>query len=166
MILQLGNAAQRERLLRPMAPGDCSAASPSSEPDAGSDASSLSAQAVRDGDGYVLNGTKAWVTQGGEAGVILAMARTDTPEQRRGNKGVSAFIITPDLPGFRVGKKEDKMGLRASPTVQLVFDNMRVPADRLLGESDQGLLYALQSLEHGRLGHLPKNSGGGGFNAE
>ncbi len=152
MILQHGNAAQRKRFLGPMARGELLGAFALSEPDAGSDASSLSAQAVRDGDGYVLNGTKAWVTQGGEAGVILAMARTDTPEQRRGNKGVSAFIITPDLPGFRVGKKEDKMGLRASPTVQLVFDNMRVPADRLLGESDQGLLYALQSLEHGRLG--------------
>jgi alkylation response protein AidB-like acyl-CoA dehydrogenase len=152
MILRHGNATQRERFLRPMARGELLGAFALSEPDAGSDASSLRAQAVPEGDGYVLNGTKAWVTQGGEAGVILAMARTDTPDQRMGNKGVSAFIITPDLPGFHVGKKEDKMGLRASPTVQLVFDNMRVPADRLLGESDQGLLYALQSLEHGRLG--------------
>ncbi len=152
MILRHGTAAQRERFLRPMARGELLGAFALSEPDAGSDASSLRAQAVRDGDGYVLNGTKAWVTQGGEAGVILAMARTDTPDQRKGNRGVSAFIITPDLPGFRVGKKEEKMGLRASPTVQLVFDNMRVPADRLLGEPDQGLVYALQSLEHGRLG--------------
>ena len=152
MILRHGTAAQRERFLRPMARGELLGAFALSEPDAGSDASSLRAQAVRDGDGYVLNGTKAWVTQGSEAGVILAMARTDTPDQRLGNRGVSAFIITPDLPGFRVGKKEEKMGLRASPTVQLVFDNMRVPADRLLGEVDQGLVYALQSLEHGRLG--------------
>ena len=106
----------------------------------------------RDGDGYVLNGTKAWVTQGDEAGVILAMARTDTPDHRRGARGISAFIVTPDLPGFRVGKKEDKMGLRASPTVQLVFDNLRVPADRLLGEAGRASFTRMQSLEHGRLG--------------
>jgi len=152
MLLKRGTDAQRQRFLRPMARGELLGAFALSEPDAGSDASSLRTQAVRDGDGYVLNGTKAWVTHGGEAGVILAMARTDTPDARRGGKGISAFVITPDLPGFHVGKKEDKMGLRASPTVQLVFDNMRVPVDRLLGEPDEGLVYALQSLEHGRLG--------------
>ena len=152
MILRNGSDAQRERFLRPMARGELVGAFALSEPEAGSDASSLRAQATRDGDAYVLNGTKAWVTQGGEAGVILAMARTDTSDQREGKEGISAFIVTPDLPGFHVGKKEDKMGLRASPTVQLVFDNLRVPADRLLGELGQGLVYALQSLEHGRLG--------------
>jgi alkylation response protein AidB-like acyl-CoA dehydrogenase len=71
---------------------------------------------------------------------------------RRGARGISTFIITPDLPGFKVGKKEDKMGLRASPTVQLTFDRMRVPADRLVGQEGQGFVYAMQSLEHGRLG--------------
>jgi alkylation response protein AidB-like acyl-CoA dehydrogenase len=152
MLLRRGTDLQRQRFLRPMARGELIGAFALSEPDAGSDATSLRTQAVRDGDSYVLNGTKAWVTQGGEAGVILAMARTDTTDDRRGAKGISAFVITPDLPGFHVGKKEDKMGLRASPTVQLVFDNMRVPADRLLGEPGQGLLYALQSLEHGRMG--------------
>jgi alkylation response protein AidB-like acyl-CoA dehydrogenase len=152
MILRHGTPAQRERFLRPMVRGEQLGAFALSEPEAGSDAASLSAQAIRDGDAWVLNGTKAWVTQGGEAGVILAMARTDSPDQRLGPKGISSFIITPDLPGFRVSKKEEKMGLRASPTVQLAFDNMRVPADRLLGEPGQGLVYALQSLEHGRLG--------------
>ena len=122
-----------------MARGELLGAFALSEPDAGSDAASLRTQAVRDGDGWVLNGTKAWVTQGTKAGVILAMARTDTPDDRRGARGISAFIVTPDLPGFSVGKKEDKMGLRASPTVQLVFDNLRVPADQLLGEAGQGL---------------------------
>ncbi len=152
MLLRYGSAAQRERFLRPMARGEFLGAFALSEPDAGSEASALRTQASRDGDSYLLNGTKAWVTNGGEADVILAMARTDTPEDRRGAMGISAFIITPDLPGFRVGKKEDKMGLRASPTVQLVFDNLRVPADRLLGEAGQGYGYAMQSLEHGRLG--------------
>ena len=152
MLLTQGTEAQRQRFLRPMARGELLGAFALSEPDAGSDASAVRTQATRDGDSYVLNGTKSWVTQGNSAGVILAMARTDTPDARRGGKGISAFIVTPDLPGFSVGKKEDKMGLRASPTVQLVFDNMRVPDDHLLGEPGQGLVYALQSLEHGRLG--------------
>ena len=152
MLLAEGTDEQRERFLRPMARGELLGAFALSEPDAGSDASSLRTQAVRDGDAWVLNGTKAWVTQGNNAGVILAMARTDAPGARQSANGISAFIVTPDLPGFRVGKKEDKMGLRASPTVQLVFDNMRVPGDRLLGEPGAGLSYALRSLQQGRIG--------------
>jgi alkylation response protein AidB-like acyl-CoA dehydrogenase len=152
MLLNFGNDAQRERFLKPMARGELLGAFALSEPDAGSDAAALRCQAVRDGDHWVLNGAKSWVTSGSHAGVILAMARTDTPDDRRGAKGISAFIITPDLPGFHVGKKEDKMGLRASPTVGLTFDNMRVPADRLLGDEGKGFIYAMQSLEHGRLG--------------
>ncbi len=152
MLLSRGTEQQRERFLKPMAAGEMLGAFALSEPDAGSDAASLRTQAVRDGEAYVLNGTKSWVTQGNEAGVIVAMARTDSPDDRRGAKGISAFLVTPDLPGFRVGKKEDKMGLRASPTVQLVFDNMRVPIANLLGEPGQGFIYALQSLDQGRLG--------------
>ena len=152
MLLNFGTEAQRQRFLKPMARGELLGAFALSEPDAGSDAAALRCQAVRDGDHWVLNGSKSWVTSGSHAGVILAMARTDTPDDRRGAKGISAFIITPDLPGFSVGKKEDKMGLRASPTVGLTFDTMRVPADRLLGNEGQGFIYAMQSLEHGRLG--------------
>ncbi len=152
MLLRFGTEAQRARFLGPMARGELLGAFALSEPDAGSDAASLRCQAVRDGHEWVLSGTKAWVTSGTHAGVIVAMARTDTPEQRRGAKGISAFIVTPDLPGFAVGKREDKMGLRASPTVQLVFDELRVPADRMLGEEGMGFVYAMQSLEHGRLG--------------
>ena len=136
-----------------MARGELLGAFALSEPDAGSDAASLRcAGRRRDGEDWVLNGTKSWVTNGGVAGVIMVMARTDTPGARRGAKGISAFIVTPDLPGFHVGKKEDKMGLRASPTVQLVFDRMRVPADRLVGEEGLGFVYAMQSLDNGRLG--------------
>jgi alkylation response protein AidB-like acyl-CoA dehydrogenase len=152
MLLNFGTEAQRQRFLKPMARGELLGAFALSEPDAGSDAAALRCQAVRDGDHWVLNGSKSWVTSGSHAGVILAMARTDTPDDRRGAKGISAFIITPDLPGFSVGKKEDKMGLRASPTVGLTFDTMRVPADRLLGDEGRGFIYAMQSLEHGRLG--------------
>jgi alkylation response protein AidB-like acyl-CoA dehydrogenase len=152
MILRRGTAGQKERFLRPMARGEMLGAFALSEPDAGSDASALRAQAVRDDGCWVINGTKAWVTCGNEAGVILALVRTDSPGARRGARGISAFIVTPDLPGFRVGKKEDKMGLRASPTVQLVFENLRVPSENLLGELGEGFVYAMQSLEHGRLG--------------
>lgn len=152
MINSFGNAEQKARFLAPMARGELLGAFALSEPDAGSDAASMRCQAVRDGNDWVLTGTKAWITSGTQAGVVLVMARTDTPEKRRGAKGISAFIVTPDLPGFIVGKKEDKMGLRASPTVQLTFDQMRVPADRLLGEEGMGFIYAMQSLVHGRLG--------------
>lgn len=152
MLLRWGSPAQQARFLKPMARGELLGAFALSEPESGSDAASLQCQAVKDGDHWVLNGTKAWVTSGNVAGVILAMARTDTPEARKGSKGISAFIITPDLPGFSVSKKEDKLGLRASPTVQLRFDDLRVPADRLLGEPGQGFIYAMQSLDHGRLG--------------
>ncbi len=152
MILRWGSEAQKERYLRPMARGEKLGAFALSEPDAGSDAAALTTQAVRDGDCWVLNGTKAWVSTGTHADVILAMARTDRPAHRRGARGISAFIVTPDMPGFRVGKKEDKMGLRASPTVQLVFDNLRVPTADMLGEEGHGFSYAMQSLDSGRLG--------------
>ncbi len=152
MILNFGDERQRAAFLPRMATGEWLGAFALSEPDAGSDASAVRTQAVRDGDHWILDGTKAWVTNGNRAQVILTMARTDTPEARRGSRGISAFIITPDLPGFGVGKKEDKMGLRASPTVQLAFDGMRVPADRMLGAEGHGFIYAMQSLEAGRLG--------------
>lgn len=159
MLLRWGSDEQKERFLKPMARGELLGAFALSEPDAGSDAASLDAQAVRDGNDWVLSGTKAWVTNGGEAGVILAMARTDSREDRKGARGIGAFIVTPDMPGFRVGKKEDKMGLRASPTVQLSFDELRVPAANLLGEASRGFTYAMSSLDQGRLGIAAQSCG-------
>jgi len=152
MLLRYGSEEQRERFLRPMARGEWLGAFALSEPDAGSDAASLRTQAVRRGDEYVLTGVKAWVSAGAHADVILAMARTDTPDDRKGARGISTFIVTPDLPGFSVGKKEDKMGLRASETTQLVFDELRVPVANRLGEEGMGFVYAMQSLDNGRLG--------------
>jgi alkylation response protein AidB-like acyl-CoA dehydrogenase len=152
MLLHFGSEVQKERYLKPMARGELIGAFSLSEPEAGSDASALRCQAVRDGDDWLLTGTKSWVTSGTFADVIMVMARTDTPGARRGSRGISAFIITPDLPGFHVGKKEEKMGLRASPTVQLNFDGLRVPAANLLGEEGQGFVYAMRSLDNGRLG--------------
>jgi alkylation response protein AidB-like acyl-CoA dehydrogenase len=152
MILKYGNTDQRDRFLRPMARGELLGAFALSEPEAGSDAAALTTQAVRDGDDWILHGTKSWVTSGSHAGVIMAMARTDSREERKGGRGIGAFIVTPDLPGFHVGKKEDKLGLRASPTVQLNFDGMRVPGANLLGEPHLGFIYAMKSLDAGRLG--------------
>jgi hypothetical protein len=152
MILRFGSQEQRDRFLRPMARGDILGAFALSEPEAGSDAAALTTQAVRDGNDWLLTGTKSWVTNGNTAGVIMTMARTDTRQERRGARGIGAFLITPDLPGFHVGKKEEKMGLRASPTVQLTFDSMRVPSANLLGEPGMGFVYAMQSLSAGRLG--------------
>jgi alkylation response protein AidB-like acyl-CoA dehydrogenase len=152
MILRWGTEEQKRRFLEPMARGEMLGGFALSEPEAGSDAASLRTQAVRAGNDWILNGTKAWVSSGTKGDVILAMARTDTPDDRRGARGISAFIVTPDLQGYAVGKKEDKMGLRASPTVQLHFSDMRVPGDRLLGQPGSGFIYAMQSLDNGRLG--------------
>jgi Acyl-CoA dehydrogenases len=152
MILRFGTQAQKDRFLRPMARGEILGAFALSEPEAGSDASALRTQAVRDGDSWILNGTKSWVTNGDSAGAIITMARTDSSGSRKGARGIGAFIVTPDLPGFSVGKKEDKMGLRSSPTVSLNFENLRVPAGNLLGEPSQGFIYSMQSLDNGRLG--------------
>lgn len=152
MLQRFGSDGQRAAFLGPLARGEMLGAFSISEPDAGSDAAALSCQATRDGDDWILDGRKSWVSNGGTAQLILVMARTDSPAARKGPKGISAFLVTPDLPGFHVGPKENKMGLRGSPTVQLMFDGMRVPGDRLLGAEGQGFHYAMQSLEHGRLG--------------
>jgi alkylation response protein AidB-like acyl-CoA dehydrogenase len=152
MILRYGNEGQKQQFLKPMARGEKLGAFALSEPEAGSDAASLRTQAVRDGDHWVLNGTKAWVSAGSHADVILAMARTDSPNDRKGARGIGTFIVTPDMPGFHVGKKEAKLGLRASPTVQLHFENLRVPVANLLGDQNMGFIYAMQSLDNGRLG--------------
>ena len=152
MLSSFGSEEQKQRFLKPMARGELLGAFALSEPEAGSDAAALVTQAVRDGDDWILNGTKAWVTSGPYAGVILIQARTDTPGNRKGGRGIGAFIVTPDMPGFHVGKKEDKMGLRASPTVQLVLDGLRVPGANLLGDPSMGYVYAMRSLNAGRLG--------------
>src|SRR3954470_1182649 len=145
MILKWGTPEQKEMYLKPMARGEKLGVFCLSEPEAGSDAASLQCQAVRDGEDWVLNGTKSWVSSGAYCGVALVMARTDKPGNRHGARGISAFIVTPDMPGFKVGKKEDKMGLRASATVQLVFEDLRVPAANMLGEQGMGFVYAMQS---------------------
>jgi alkylation response protein AidB-like acyl-CoA dehydrogenase len=152
MVLGHGSEEQKRRWLPALASGAALGAFALSEPDAGSDPASLRTQAVRDGEGWVLNGTKSWVTGGDTAGLLLVMARTDTAEQRRGRHGISAFLIAGDAPGIEHGKPEDKMGLRASRTTGFVLRDVRLGPDALLGEEGKGLHYALEALAHGRLG--------------
>jgi alkylation response protein AidB-like acyl-CoA dehydrogenase len=144
MLLRWGSEPQKERWLRPLARGELLGAFALSEAEAGSDAGALQARARRDGDGWVLSGTKAWVTNGGTADVMLAMCRTD--------RGISAFIVPADAPGYEPGKPEDKMGLRASNTCTVTFADLRLPGGALLGDEGKGLAYALAALDGGRLG--------------
>jgi alkylation response protein AidB-like acyl-CoA dehydrogenase len=148
LLLAHGSDDLKERYLRPMAEGRMLGAFALSEAHAGSDPAALSCGAVRRGDAWILNGAKAWVTNGGTADVVLAMARTGGS----GSRGVSAFVIEPTWEGYAVGKEEKKMGLRSSNTTEIVFHDLEVPAANLLGEEGKGLAYALGALEHGRLG--------------
>jgi alkylation response protein AidB-like acyl-CoA dehydrogenase len=152
MLVKHGTPAQKERWLRPMARGELLAGFALSEADAGSDVASLCAQAVRSGDEWILNGSKAWASNAGTADLMMIMARTDTPDARRGAKGISTFIVPTDVKGYRAGKPEDKMGLRASNTAAIALDDLRLPADALLGEEGMGFVYAMEGLDAGRLG--------------
>lgn len=152
MILAHGSEDQKERWLRPMARGELLGAFALSEADAGSDAAALSAQARRADGGWVLTGSKAWITNGAFGDVVVAMCRTDAPDDRRGPRGIGAFILSTDMDGYVVGKKEEKMGQRASETVGISFQEMFVPDDRVLGDPSMGFGYALEGLNSGRMG--------------
>ncbi len=147
-IVILGNEEQKKKYLPEMASGQAIGAFCLTEPQAGSDASNTKTTAVRKGDKYILNGTKVFVTNGGWARYLVATAATD-PDA--GAHGISAFIIENDFPGFVVGTKERKMGLRASGTYEIVFDNCEVPAENLLGEEGSGFRAFMKTLEGGRI---------------
>ncbi|MFD2607902.1 acyl-CoA dehydrogenase [Deinococcus taklimakanensis] len=148
MILRYGNDAQRETFLKPLASGGHIGAFCLTEPQAGSDAASLRLKAERDGEQWVLNGSKAWITSGGQADTYLVMARTGGP----GARGVSCFIVPADTPGLTCGRPEEKMGLHASHTTTVTFEDARVPHANMVGEEGQGLIIALASLDAGRIG--------------
>ncbi len=152
MLVRHGTPAQQERWLKPLARGEILVGFALSEPDAGSDPASMRAQAVRDGDGWVLNGMKAWATNGGTADLMMVMVRTDTVDARRGAHGISTFVVPTDTPGYRAGKPEDKMGLRASNTTTVALEDLRLPADALLGDEGKGFVYSMEGLDAGRLG--------------
>lgn len=148
-ILYFGNEEQKRKYLPKLASGEYLAAFALTEPNAGSDASKIRTTAVRQGDHYIFNGNKVFITNGGEADVYITFAVTDPAA---GTKGISAFIVEKDTPGFTVGKKEKKMGLHGSNTAELIFDNARVPAENLLGEAGEGFTIAMANLNAGRIG--------------
>ena len=148
-LLNFGTKAQHERYLPKLASGEWLGAYAITEPDHGSDAAAIETTCRREGDEYILNGTKAWITNGSHAHVIITFATLDPS---LGPKGVCAFIVEKDMPGFQVGKKEKKLGIRGSDTVQLVYDEMRVPAANLLGEEGEGFKIAMNTLDGGRIG--------------
>jgi alkylation response protein AidB-like acyl-CoA dehydrogenase len=148
-IQKFGTEEQKQQFLRPVASGKSVGAYSLTEPMAGSDAGSLRCLAVRDGDHYVLNGRKSWVTSGPVAEYIVVFTMTE-PEKR--HKGITAFLINKDLPGFTVGKKEPKLGIRASATSEILFEDCKVPIENRLGEEGQGFKIAMTVLDVGRIG--------------
>jgi alkylation response protein AidB-like acyl-CoA dehydrogenase len=146
-ILRFGSEELRRRYVPPVAAGDLQASFSLSEPGAGSDIAAMTTRAVRDGDGYVLTGRKAWVTNAGVSGLYTVFATTDPVARRR---GISAFAVERDTPGFSIGKLERKMGLRGSPTGEIVLDEVAVPAANRIGEEGAAFGYALAALEQSR----------------
>ncbi len=148
-INQFGNEEQKQQYLVPLASGKKLGAFALSEPEAGSDATNQRTTAVRDGDYYILNGIKNWITNGVNADYALVMATTDAS---KGSHGISAFIVEKDFPGFSVGKKEKKLGIRSSDTVSLAFQDVKVPVANRIGEEGFGFKFAMKTLDGGRIG--------------
>ena len=148
-IFKFGTEEQKQKFLRPMAEGKKIGAYGLTEPGSGSDAGGMKTIAKRDGDHYILNGSKIFITNGGIADIYVVFALTD-PESKQ--RGTSAFIVESDTPGFSVGKKESKLGIRSSPTTEIMFENCRIPVENLLGGEGQGFKVAMQTLDGGRNG--------------
>ena len=149
-IYLFGNEEQKKKFLTPLAQGEAMGAFGLTEPSAGSDAGGTRTYAVRDGDEWIINGSKIFITNAGEADIYVVFARTDKEAQK--HHGISAFIVEKGTPGFSFGKKEKKMGIRSSPTLELVFENCRVPHANLLGEEGKGFKVAMKTLDGGRIG--------------
>ncbi len=148
-LLFFGSDEQKGKYLPDIAAGKKIVAFALTEANAGSDAGGIQSTAIRDGDQYVINGTKQWITNGGEAEIYTVIAITD---RSRGARGASAFVVEKGTPGFSFGKKEDKMGIRASATRELVFEDCRVPKENLLGREGMGFMVAMRTLDHSRAG--------------
>jgi alkylation response protein AidB-like acyl-CoA dehydrogenase len=147
-LLLAGSEELKQRYLPPLARGEVLFSYALSEPEAGSDAASMKTRAVRDGDTWVLNGSKRWITGAGVSSYYTVMAVTDPTA---GARGISAFVVEKDDPGFSVGAKEKKLGIKGSPTAELYFDNVVLPADRMIGEEGTGFRTALATLDHTRV---------------
>ncbi|MED1864814.1 acyl-CoA dehydrogenase [Fictibacillus nanhaiensis] len=155
-ILYFGNEEQKRKYIPKLASGEYLGAFGLTEPSSGSDAASLKTRAVKKGDHYILNGSKIFITNAGEADVYIVFAST-APD--KGSYGISAFIVDKDTPGFSVGKKEKKMGLNGSNTCEIVFEDARVPAENLLGKEGEGFKIAMSNLDVGRIGIAAQSLG-------
>ena len=153
-ILFWGTEEQKQKYLVPLAKGEKIGAFGLTEPGAGTDAQGVQTRAVNDGDSYILNGSKCFITNGKEADVYIIIAYTDIVEDKKGRKKkvFSAFIVEKDTPGFTFGTKENKMGIRGSSTYELIFQDCRIPAANLLGQEGKGFSYAMHTLDGGRIG--------------
>src|SRR5699024_2677957 len=148
-IYQYGNEEQKQTFLRRLAEGSALGAYALSEPGAGSDVAGMKMTATKDGDDYILNGSKVWITNGEVADIYVVFAKTD-PEA--GHRGISGFIVEKGTEGFTFGKKEKKLGIRSSPTTELIFENCRIPKENLLGAEGDGFKIAMTTLDGGRSG--------------
>lgn len=148
-ILHFGSEIQKEKFLPRLASGEALGCFALSEPSTGSDAASITTMFRKEGDEYVLNGTKNWITNGPEAGVCVVFA---TQDQSKGHKGISAFVHDMNLPGISCGKREDKMGIRGSPTSSITYDNVRLHAGSMLYDENRGFTVAMHTLNGGRIG--------------
>ncbi len=144
-----GTEAQKQKYLTKLATGEQIGAFCLSEPEAGSDATSQATTAIDQGDHYILNGTKNWITNGGRSDVYLVIAQTD---REKGHRGINAFIIEKGMPGFEIGPKEDKLGIRGSDTHTLQFNDVKVPKENRIGEDGFGFKFAMKTLSGGRIG--------------
>ena len=156
ILMAFGNHDQKQRFLKPLARGDLLGAFCLTEPQVGSEAGGLKTTAVLDGDHYVLNGVKQFITSGKNGDLAIVMAVTD---RAAGKRGISAFLVPTATPGYTVARVEDKMGQHASDTAQIVFDDCRVPVDNRIGDEGQGLKIALSGLEGGRIGIASQSLG-------
>ena len=148
-IYMFGTEEQKQKFLVPLAKGETVGAFGLTEPNAGTDSAAQQTTAVKEGDKYILNGSKVFITNGGEAGIYIIFAMTD---KSKGNRGISAFIVESDAPGFSIGKKEEKLGIRGSSTTELIFEDCIIPADNLLGDENGGFKIAMKTLDGGRIG--------------
>jgi alkylation response protein AidB-like acyl-CoA dehydrogenase len=149
VLLDNGNVEQKNEFLKPLATGNKLGAYSLSEPQSGSDASNMRTYAEKDGSDYIINGTKNWVTSGQNSDIVIFFCLTN---KEAGSKGVSAFIVEKGAPGLSIGKKEDKLGIRASDTCEIYFENCRIPAKNRIGDEGQGFSIAMKALGGGRIG--------------
>ncbi|HUU40182.1 MAG TPA: acyl-CoA dehydrogenase family protein, partial [Desulfatiglandales bacterium] len=148
-IYRFGSEFLKENYLKNLATGNKLGCFALTEPGAGSDPAGQNSTAIKDGNSYILNGTKSWITSGKNADIVVATAYTD---KRKRHRGISAFVLEKGMPGFTVGPEEEKMGQRASDTTSLIFEDCRIPAENLIGEEGEGFIIAMTALDEGRIG--------------